>query len=39
VTGRRRPSPLRRWVGFRINCFGAFTAFTVVTACTLAELL
>ena len=25
--GRRRPSPLRRWVGFRINCFGASMAF------------
>jgi hypothetical protein len=24
---RRRPSPLRRWVGFRIYCFGASMAF------------
>jgi len=35
----RRPSPLRRWVGFRIKLFEAFSAFTLVTACLLAELL
>ena len=35
----RRPSPLRRWVGFRINFFEAGSAFTYVTACMLAELL
>jgi hypothetical protein len=28
ATRRRRPSPLRRWVGFRINFFEAFSAFT-----------
>src|SRR5206468_12392392 len=39
VASRRRPSPLRRWVGFRVNCFGAFSAFTLVTACPLAGLL
>ncbi len=48
VTGRhhaalatrwRRPSPLRRWVGFRINLFEACSAFTHVTARMLAELL
>jgi hypothetical protein len=34
---RRRPSPLFRRVGFRIALFEACSAFTRVTACTLAE--
>ena len=34
---RRRPSPLNRRVGFRITLFEACSAFTRVTACTLAE--
>jgi len=34
---RRRPSPLHREVGVRELCFEACSAFTVVTACRLAE--
>jgi len=34
---RRRPSPLNRRVGFRVTLFEACSAFTRVTACTLAE--
>ncbi len=34
---RRRPSPFLRRVGFRITLFEACSAFTRVTACTLAE--
>ena len=34
---RRRPSPLNRRVGFRITLFEACSAFTRVTACTLAK--
>jgi len=34
---QRRPSPLNRRVGFRITLFEACSAFTRVTACTLAE--
>src|SRR5215468_7603978 len=33
----RRPSPITRWVGSCINRFEACSAFTHVTACTLAE--
>src|SRR5665213_3478225 len=39
ATRRRRPSPSRRRVGFRIKVFEAFPAFTVVTAYMLAEPL
>jgi hypothetical protein len=34
---QRRPSPISRWVGSCINRFEACSAFTHVTACTLAE--
>jgi hypothetical protein len=34
---RRRPSPYVRWVGSRIISFEAYSAFTHVTACLLAE--
>ena len=34
---RRRPSPFIRRVGFRIALFEACSAFTRVTACTLAK--
>jgi len=34
---RRRPSPFRWRVGFRFELFEACSAFTHVTACTLAE--
>ena len=34
---RRRPSPFHRRVGFRITLFEACSAFTHVTACTLAR--
>src|SRR3989454_9094946 len=34
---QRRPSPITRWVGSCINRFEACSAFTHVTACTLAE--
>ena len=37
VTQRRRPSPSLGWVGSRIDCFEACSAFTHVTACLLAE--
>jgi hypothetical protein len=36
---RRRPSPYVRWVGSRIIRFEAYSAFTHVTACLLAESL
>src|SRR5262249_2985281 len=32
-----RPSPISRWVGSCIDRFEACSAFTLVTACTLAE--
>ena len=35
--GGRRPSPLPGWVGFRIACFEACSAFTRVPACMLAK--
>jgi len=34
---RRRPSPFRWRVGFRVELFEACTAFTLVTACTFAK--
>jgi hypothetical protein len=34
---QHRPSPITRWVGSCINRFEACSAFTHVTACTLAE--
>ena len=37
MPSRRRPSPLRKRVGSHIACFEAFSAFTHVTACRLAE--
>ena len=37
VSGRWRPSPLRRGVGLRIKPFGACSTFTRVMACALPE--
>jgi len=39
LASRRRPSPSKNWVGSRILLFEACSAFTRVSACTLAESL